>query len=153
MAFQQVTESENQQGSEKSEDGKKWLKVYCASGYTQYKPYMVGDGTSGNSPAAIAPATLAIEQRLWVPQGDTTTTAGWYWGVVQGTCECLVDGTTDVASDAYLEIINAGVALILDHADAPTVGGVGISLEAVTADAATQATVWLHGMGVQVAAA
>ena len=132
--------------------GQKCIMLYCASGFTQYQPYVVDQGATG--PIAGAPATLAVNAcKVAVPQGTTTTTAGWYEFVVGGQCEALVDGTTDVAAGAFLEVLNAGTALVLDHATAATEGAVGFAIDAVTADAATQATVYLLDRFAQVAAA
>lgn len=134
--------------------GQQEQKVYFAAGFTQYRPYMVANtAAAATSPAAIAAATEAdAVYHVCVPQGATTTTAGWYWAVIQGVCQALVDGTTDVANGGFLEVINAGTAFILDHATAPTVNAMAIARAAQATNAATETEVYIMGGRVPVAA-
>lgn len=133
--------------------GQKEKKVYFASGFTQYRPYSVMQtADAATSPAALAPVTNATYAgEICVPQGTTTTTAGWYWAVVEGVCNAAVDGdTTDVGLGDFLEVINAGTAFIIDHATAPTGSAAAVAREANTGAAATK-EIYLLGRQVVIA--
>jgi len=127
--------------------------VYFASGFTQYRPYNVGNtADAATSPAAVAPvANATYSGKICVPQGDTTTTAGWYRAVIQGVCNAAVDGdSTDVGLGDFLEVIAAGTAFIIDHATAPTGSAAAIAREANTGAAATK-EIYLLGHQVVIA--
>ena len=150
-----VLERDAQQGAIRfNSSGQVEQKVYFASGFTQYRPYKIGPtAAASTSPAGSAASTEAdAVYSIGIPQGDTTTDAGWYWVVIQGVCQALVDGTTDVANGAFLEVLNAGTGFVLDHATAPTVNAMAIAREAVTADENTEAEVYLIGGRVPIAA-
>ncbi|MFA6167839.1 MAG: hypothetical protein WC700_14555 [Gemmatimonadaceae bacterium] len=125
--------------------------VYCASGFTQYKPYVLDLDSTAHGYINAAPATLAVGQRVGVPQGTTTTVAGWYPFCVKGACIALVDGTSNVADGGWIELINAGVAFITDSDTTRSANSVGIVLEAQATDAATATHVFLTGDPVQIA--
>nr|MDA3936784.1 hypothetical protein [Actinomycetota bacterium] len=85
MTTTQIVESGDQKGEVKSVGGVQYIKAYFASGFTQYTPYVLDQGATLFNPTASAPATNAVaNSRVVVPQGDTTTVAGWYWAAFQG---------------------------------------------------------------------
>ncbi len=139
-------------GAHKVEGNREFVYVYVASGTAKGQPMILAyDGDEETNPKTAAPATnTAFEAFVVFP-----TAAGadaFQWCQLRGDAEVLVDGTTDVAKDDYLEVINAGTALIKD-ATSRGVGSVAIAQEALTTNAATLTNVYLLGEAVQVAAA
>lgn len=68
------------------------------------------DGDEESNPKAVAAATSTFKVRTVVATEDQGATAGFQWCVIAGECEALVNGTTDVAKDEFLEVINAATA-------------------------------------------
>lgn len=134
-----------------SKEAKKFISVYCASGFTQYKPYVIGYGATG--PINSAPATSAIDQFVGVPQGATTTVPGFYPFLVEGVGMATCDGTGDIASGGFLELLNTGTALVFDHDTVRTVGAVACNESGAAITSATPAAykVRLLGLAVNIA--
>jgi hypothetical protein len=102
------------------------------------------DGDEETNPKAVAVATTAFPVRLAVATEDQGSTAGFQWCVTEGECQALVDGTTDVAKDDFLEVINADDSFTKDGTARTTVSG-AIARVAVTANANTLADVYVIG--------
>jgi len=130
-----------------NELGQRCILAYFASGFTQYKPYAISNtADTNNSPAAIAPATEAdAVLAVCVPQGTTTSTAGWYPAVIKGVCDALCDGSTDIGLGDFLELKNAETALTYDHESAPTSSTCAIAREAYTDTTDAAKEVYLMG--------
>lgn len=110
------------------------------------------DGDEETNPKGTVPATdTAIGQFIIFPT-ELSTTAGFQWCQVRGDAEVLCDGTNDIAKDDFLEVINAGVALILDGTSR-TDHSVAIAQEAYTTNAAGLVNVYLFGERCQIEAA
>jgi hypothetical protein len=108
------------------------------------------DGDEEYSPKVGDAATLAVYQEVGVIL-ETHTVAGYAWVQVAGVCEALVDGTTDVAKDDYLEVLNGAVNAVKDGT-ARSVNSVAIAREAQATDEGTLTDVELLGGRVIVAA-
>lgn len=101
------------------------------------------DGDEETNPKAIAAATAAFGQKACVTT-VAQVSAGFQWCVIEGECSALIDGTTDVAKDDFLEVINAGVAFIKDAASRAATSK-AIAREAQTTNAATMTKIYLIG--------
>lgn len=132
---------------------KAFESVYCASGFTHGRPYILDFDASAHGPVAAAPATLALGARVGVPQGATTTAPGWYPFQTKGYCEAMCDGTGDSADGGFLEVINAGTAFVVDHDTVRTAGSAAVNCYGAAITAATPALypVYLIGDPVTVA--
>lgn len=128
--------------------------VYCYVGAAKAKgefQIISWDGDELTSPQITDPATLAVYQEVGVLT-KAMTAAGYAWVQVAGKCEALVDGTTDVAKDDYLEVLNGAISATKD-ATARSVNSVAIACEAqATAGSTTLADVILLGGPVIIAA-
>ena len=111
----------------------------------------VYDGDEETNPKAIAVATSSVYQRLVVATKDQGATAGFQWCVIEGECSALVNGTTDVAKDDFLEILTTASSLVKDATSRSTNSG-AIARGAVTANADTLSPVYLIGERVIIAA-
>ncbi len=109
------------------------------------------DGDEASLVKAVAPATLAVYQEVAVVPRLIGSAAENVWCQTRGICEVLCDGTTDIAKDDYLELINAETALIKDST-ARSTNSVAIATEAYTATPDALTTVMLLGDRVIVAA-
>jgi hypothetical protein len=148
--LKQIVESSDQNGAIKREGNKVFMKAYvAASTMTAGQPYVLQNYDHGVQ--AIAVATLGVAHTVGIAL-ETNTTAGDYWFQIQGPCEALVDGTTDVAVNAFLEVVNAGTALISDHGSVRSTNSVAVAVDARTTDSAALASVWLIGDPVIIAA-
>lgn len=100
------------------------------------------DGDEESNPKAVASATSAFPKKIVVATQDQGTSAGFQWCVVSGECQALVDGTTDVAKDDYLEVLNGADGLIKDGTARTTVS-CAIAREAQATDADTLTDIYL----------
>jgi hypothetical protein len=89
------------------------------------------DGDEEVMVQGVAPATLAVYQEIAIVPTLQGAAAGFMWCQVRGICQALVDGTTDIAKDAYLELLNTETALVSDST-ARSVNSVAIACEAYT---------------------
>jgi hypothetical protein len=151
MGFKQIVPTTEQNGSRKVEGNKEFIRAYvAASTMTLGKPYVLQNYDHGVE--AIVPATLGVAHTVGIAI-ETNTTAGDYWFQVKGPCEAFTLGTTDITVDDFLEVLNAGVALVIDHATVRSVGSVAVAVDANATDTTPAVTsVWLIGDPVQVAA-
>lgn len=126
------------------EDGREYIWCYFATATKGQLYTLTYDGDEATNPTGSANATSTVYQYLVVAT-KTSTTAGFQWAQYKGDCDfALVDGTTDVAKDDFLEVINAGTAMIKD-ATSRSALSVAIAREAQTANAATATLVYLIG--------
>ncbi len=132
--FKQVCSLDDQKGAIRIRGNVTERKAYFASGFTQYVPYQLKG--KGDHCLAAAPAAEAVGNifEIGVPQGETTTTAGWYWCVIEGPCTLATVGTTDIADNAFLKVAAAAVNAILDHATVPTAAAFAQALAANATD-------------------
>ena len=127
-----ATEDKQQGAIRTNSAGQVEQKLYFASGFTQYRPYIIcRAGENANQPAGMAVATRAQGSYVCVPQGDTTTDEGWYWAVIEGVCTAACDGSNAIAEGAFLKVINAGTRFILDHDTVATQDAKAIAREAL----------------------
>lgn len=110
----------------------------------------VYDGDEETNPKAIAVATSSVYQKLVVATEDQGATAGFQWCVTEGSCDALVDGTTDVTKDDFLEILTTADSFVKDATSRSTNSG-AIAREAVTANASTLSKIYLFGERVIIA--
>jgi len=125
-----------------SSDGEKAFvcAYYAGSSLAAGQPVTLSYG--GAYPVAIIEAaTTAFAVKTGVAT-KAMTAAGYLWVQVEGLCEALVDGTTDVAAEDYLEVINSGTAFIKDGAARTTVSG-AVAVDAQATDSAVKVTVYL----------
>ena len=122
-----------------------YMYVKAHAALTQYQPYVVhGTNTSGAEFVTAAPATIAGQETVCVPQ--VAFTSGYFGFVaVQGRATVLLINETHVAGD-YLELLNAGAALVVDGTSGATVYGVkGVAIQVGTLVGAGSTTVNLLG--------
>lgn len=108
------------------------------------------DGDEETSPQVGDAATLAVYQEVGVIL-ETMAAAGYAWVQVAGVVDALVDGTTDVAKDDFLEVLNTAVSAVKD-ATTRSVNSVAIANEAQASSTATLISVELLGGRVIIAA-
>lgn len=101
------------------------------------------DGDEEYSPKVADPATLAVYQYVGVLL-EAQTAAGYAWVRIKGKVKALVDGTTDVAKDDYLEVLNNTVGAVKD-ATTRSVNSVAIAREAQATNENTLTDVELLG--------
>ncbi|MCK9629605.1 MAG: hypothetical protein M0R37_13570 [Bacteroidales bacterium] len=70
----------------------------------------------------------------------------------KGYCEAMVEGTTDVTVDDFMEVLATEAAFKLDHATVRSVNSVAVAVDGVTAAGPALASVYLIGERVIVAA-
>lgn len=109
------------------------------------------DGDEASLVKAVAPATSSAYQLIAIVPKLIGSAAENVWCQTRGICEALINGTTDIAKDDYLEVLNTGTAMVKDGT-ARTVNSVAIATEAYTASTDAQYTVMLLGDRVIVAA-
>lgn len=109
------------------------------------------DGDEETNPKAVEAATATFQQKVVVASEDQGSTAGFQWCAVEGEIQALVDGTTDVAKDDFLEVINGADGLTKDGTSRTTVS-VAIAREAQATNADTLTNVYLIGEGNTIAA-
>lgn len=102
------------------------------------------DGDEETNPKAVAAATTTFPIRCVVATVNQGATAGFQWCVIEGECEALVNGTSDVAKDAFLEVIN-GADNFTGEGSSRLTTSVAIAREAQTADADTLTDVYVLG--------
>jgi hypothetical protein len=96
-------------------------------------------------PRTAAPATLAVYQRIGVVVVASTAANEWIKVQTRGFAEALVEGTTDVTVDDYLEVLTTETAFKLDHATARSTNSVAVAVDAVADAGPALATVFLLG--------
>jgi hypothetical protein len=109
------------------------------------------DGDEATLVKGVAPATSSVYQEIAIVPRLIGSAAEDVWCQTRGICEALLDGTTDIAKDDYLEVLNADTALSKD-ATTRSVYSVAIATEAYTDTPDALYTVMLLGDRVQIAA-
>lgn len=108
--------------------------------------YMVSyDGDEESNPSVIACA--AVTPPVWVVFAtEATPAASWGWFIIAGYADILVEGTTDVAKDDFLESTPAtsATALIKDGTS-KTTGSVAIACAAQAANSAVLTKCYIIG--------
>lgn len=138
-------------GAIRSQGGNEYIYVYLNEAKLKGEFQLIAvDGDEETNPKTADVATLAVYQKIGVVL-EAATAAGWAWVQTKGYCKALVNGTTDVAKDDYLEVLNTAVSAVKD-ATARSVNSVAIACESQTTDAATLTDVYLIGDRVIVAA-
>lgn len=113
---------------------------YAGSSLAAGQPVVIGYSHTYGKTAVVA-ATSAFAVRTAVAT-KAMSAAGYLWVQTEGTCEALIDGTTDVTAGDFLEVIDAGVAFIKDGAARTTVSG-AVAVDAQAANSAVKVTVYL----------
>ena len=94
------------QGSRKRVGMNEYLFAYVPASSLKGETYVVTfDGDEETCPKLVTAATLAVYQEYAVVLADQTA-AGFAWVQVAGKVSMLVEGTTDVAKDDFLELLN-----------------------------------------------
>ena len=139
-------------GAIKHEGNKTFIFAYCAAAETRGNVRVITyDGDEETNPTAGTPATqTSVYQRVGVAT-VTTTAAGFLWYQIKGDCEALVEGTTDVAKDDFLEVLNGETSFKKDGASITT-NVVAIAQEAQATNSAVLTNVYLLGERVFIAA-
>jgi hypothetical protein len=140
-----TTLEKNAQAGQEVRDGKTLFKyVYVPASTAEGEVYVLSvSGTEAQSPSAVAVATSAFPVRTCVAT-EAQTAAGYQWVVIEGECDALVDGTTDVAEGDFLEVLNGADGFIKDGTSRTTVSA-AIAREAQTTNADTLTKVTLIG--------
>ena len=109
------------------------------------------DGDEEYNPKALAAATATFGQKIVVASEDQGSTAGFQWCIIEGNCEALVDGTTDVAKDDFLEVLNGADGLTKDGSSRSG-GSVAIAREAQTTNSDVLTDVYVFSETATIAA-
>lgn len=138
-------------GAIRKEGNREYIFAYCAAAETQGKARVITfDGDVATNPTAAACATSSVYQLVGIAT-KTTTAAGFQWYQYKGDAEALVEGTTDVAKDDFLELLNTEVTMKKDGASR-TVNSIAIAQEAQAANSDVLTNVYLIGDRVIIAA-
>lgn len=141
------------QGSRKVVGMNEYLFAYVPASAVKGEVYVVTyDGDEETNPKLIAAATLAVYQEVAVVLKDQGASAGFNWVQTKGKVGMLVEGTSDVAKDNYLEVLNTEKSAKLDHASVRSVNSIAIACEAQATNSAVLTDVILLGGRVIVAA-
>ena len=120
----------------------------CVSG----QPYLLRyDGDEETNPGVIDPATATTAINYVVFATAATANGAFGWFTCFGYMDVLIDGTTNVAKDDYLEVVNGGTSLIKDAA-ALSLNSCAIACAAQETDAAVITRVFVLGERVNVQA-
>lgn len=140
------------QGARKRQGSREWVYIQVPATTAAGSPLIVTyDGDEEVMVKGVVPATLAVYQEVAVNPTLAGSAAEFQWCQVRGLCEVLCDGTTDIAKDDYLELINAETALVKDST-ARSANSVAIACEAYTSTPDALTSVQLLGDRVIVAA-
>ena len=140
------------QGARKRVGVNEYIYMKVPATYAAGRPLVVThDGDEEVMVSGVAPATLTVYQEIAVNPTLQGATAGFQWCQTRGICNVLTDGTTDIAKDDFLEVLNTETALTKDST-ARSVNSVGIACEAQTDATDTLTSVQLLGDRVIIAA-
>ena len=94
------------QGQRKRVGMNEYLFAYVPANAAKGAQYVVThDGDEETCPKLVAAATLAVYQEIAVVLELQGASAGFAWVQVAGKVSMLVEGTTDVAKDDFLELL------------------------------------------------
>lgn len=146
------TTGKGKQGSRKRVGVNEYIYMQFPATTAKGRPMVVTyDGDEEVMVKGVAAATLAVYQEIAVCPKLIGSAAEFAWGQVRGICSALVNGTSDVAKDDYLEIVNGADNFIIDSTVRST-NSVAIACEAYTASTDALKTVQLLGDRVLIAA-
>ena len=117
----EIVEKANSSSETASLAVKKFIYVKSHAGLTLYQPYVLGkSSTAGSEYITAAPATLASPgQKVVIPQ--VAFTSGYYGFVLfEGDGSVLMTAETYAVGD-FLQVLNAGTALVVDGTTGSTV--------------------------------
>lgn len=138
-------------GARKVDGNREFIYAYCAAAETVGKVRVITfDGDEETNPTAAEPATSSVYQIVGVAT-KTTTAAGFQWYQIRGDAEALVEGTTDVAKDDFLEVLNAETSFKKDAASRST-NSAAIAQEAQASNSSVLTNVYLFGERLLIAA-
>lgn len=139
-------------GAHRVEGNREFVFAYCAAAETVGKVRVITfDGDEATNPTAAAPATSTSVYQIVGVATKTTTAAGFLWYQIKGDAEALVEGTTDVAKDDFLEVLNTETSFKKDATSRST-NSVAIAQEAQASDASVLTNVYLLGERLFIAA-
>lgn len=145
------TDGTGLQGARKSNGMNEYLYAYVPASSVKGEVYVVTfDGDEETCPKLVAAATLAVYQEYAVVLADQTA-AGFAWVQTKGKANVLVEGTTDVAKDDFLELLNTEKSAKKDAATR-SVNSFAIACAAQTTNSAVLTECILLG-GTQICAA
>jgi hypothetical protein len=148
----ETVDGSGMQGARKRQGVNEFVYIQVPASTAAGSPLIVThDGDEEVMVKGVAPATLAVYQEVAVTPKLAGSSAEFMWCQVRGVCKALCDGTTDIAKDDYLELVNAETAFIIDST-ARSVNSVAIACEAYTNTTDALKTVNLLGDRVIVAA-
>jgi len=140
------------QGARKRQGMNEYLFAYVPASALKGEAYVVTfDGDEETCPKLVAAATAAFYQEIAIVLADQGTAAGFAWVQVAGKAEALVEGTTDVAKDDFLELLNTEKSMKKDGTTR-TVNAIAIACEAQASNADVLTDVILLGANVIIAA-
>lgn len=140
------------QGSRRMQGANEFLYAYVPASALRGEVYVVTyDGDEETCPKLVTAATLAVYQEYAVVLADQGSAAGFAWVQTKGHAYVLVEGTTDVAKDDYLELLNTEKSAKKDAATRST-NSFAIACAAQADNSAVLTEVQLLG-GTQICAA
>lgn len=141
-------------GAKKVSGNREYIFAYVPASTPAGTPlYLSFDGDEETNPKGLAPVTSTTVYQTVVFTTVAQVLAGYQWCQVKGDAIILVDGgTADVAKDDFLEVLNAGTALVYDATTKGT-GSLAIAQEAYTSGTNALKHVYLLGERVFVQAA
>lgn len=151
-APESVIDGTGSAGARRRSGRNEFLYAYVPANALRGEVYVVThDGDEETTPKLVAAATLAVYQEVAVVLADQGSTAGYAWVQVKGHAYMLVEGTTDVAKDDYLEVLTTEKSAKKD-ATARSVNSVAIACAAQATNSAVLTEVELLGDRVIIAA-
>ncbi len=140
------------QGARKRQGSREWIYMQVPANTPAGTPLVVThDGDEEVMVKGVAPATLAVYQEVAVTPRLAGASAEFMWCQTKGICQVLCNGTTDIAKDDYLELLNAGTALVKDGTVRST-NSVAIACESYTGATNALTSVQLLGAPAMIAA-
>ena len=105
-------------------------------------------GTAATAPNPRVQAiggSVSNRQRVFCVATSAAAATAWDWFVVQGNCNILVEGTTDVAAGDILKPVASQIYVVQDHASVATVSGIAIAHGAQASATPTLTACYLIG--------
>lgn len=134
-------------GARKTDGNREYVYVYTADDVAVGEVGVISyDGDEEYNPTFSTPATEASKQLIAVaPKAVDVSEDGYYfWAQIRGDCEALVEGTTDVAKDDFLEVLNGEDSFKKD-ATSRSDNSVAIAQEAQAANSEVLTNIYLFG--------
>jgi hypothetical protein len=133
-------------GARRMQGRNEYLFAYVPASALRGEVYVVThDGDEETTPKLVTAATLAVYQEYAVVLADQGAAAGYAWVQLKGHAYMLVEGTTDVAKDDYLELLNTEKSAKKDATTRST-NSFAIACAAQAANSAVLTEVELLGM-------